>query len=113
MAAGRRFVLRGQARHPKNATRALRELIYRARETTLGKLNNTQEIPLAVAPATATVTTIRGVRASSVVLLHPLDAATAANYALGTTYAVPTADTVTINHPAAAGARTYRVALFA
>jgi malonyl CoA-acyl carrier protein transacylase len=112
MAAGRRQSVRTGPRHHEDRDRALRLLSARQRAMTLGRLNNTLEIPLtADGIATSTVVTMPGVRSTSVAVWEAQEANSMAQRL--SIRAVCTKDTITITHLASALARTIRVAVFA
>ena len=87
------------------------ELYVNVEKALGGKLNNTAEVTLSVAPATSTVFTDPRITPSSVVLW----VATTANAAAQPiTYVTAGVGTVTLNHAShAATDRTFRIAVFA
>lgn len=58
--------------------------------------------------ATTTTVTHYGLSSNSCVLLMPTDATTALEYALGTTWVVPSKGSMTIHHPNNGDTRIYR-----
>ena len=62
--------------------------------------------------ATTTTVTHYGLSSNSCVLLMPVGATTALEYALGTTYATPSKGSMVITHPSNADARSYRYVFF-
>ena len=61
---------------------------------------------------TTTTVTHYGLSSNSVVLLMPLDATTATEYGLGTTYVTPSKGAFTVTHPNNGNARQYRYLWF-
>lgn len=64
------------------------------------------------AAAASTAVSLYGCSAKSWVGLMPLDATTALEYGLGTTYATPAKGSLTVTHPNNASVRTYRYVVF-
>ena len=62
--------------------------------------------------AASTTVTHYGCSSTSWVMLMPLDATTAAEYALGTTYVTPAKGSFVVTHPNNATARSYRYVWF-
>ena len=62
--------------------------------------------------ATTTTVTHYGMSSNSCVLLMPLDATTALEYALGTTYVTPSKGSMVVTHPNNGTTRSYRFVWF-
>lgn len=62
--------------------------------------------------AASTTVTLYGCSSRSCVLLMPLDATTATEYGLGTTYVTPAKGSFVVTHPNNASSRSYRYVVF-
>lgn len=90
-----------------NTDEQLRKVSQVVNRMLRGKTNAAAQLTLSAAPATQTELIRADLTTEMHAQLSPLNAAAAADFALGTTYAVVTEGKVTVNHAASAGSRLY------
>lgn len=89
----------------------MRKIAQVANQVQAGYGNNAFQVTLDETPATSTEVIRTRVKVDQHANMSPISAAAAADFALGTTYAVTSDGAVTIHHPAGGEDRQYGVVL--